>query len=133
MSWRDTPKGVGGRSYRCQSKVQPSTKGAHSMAIHPDFGRKLVRADQLGNDRDRELWLCRKTTDGRELILVVRDRSFAGRRGGESTRSFSGPVVSLNSKVGQELSVTPMGEDTWTFTADAMVAMAVPLEEGDPI
>jgi hypothetical protein len=93
----------------------------------PKFGQKLVTASEVGKD-DR---IFRKTETGGELMMLVQDLSWAV-RDGQSSISYTGPTFALNpSKVGEQMSGSELGEDTWTIPLGGTLYKVVPIEECD--
>jgi hypothetical protein len=93
----------------------------------PKFGQKLVRAAEVRR-YDR---IFRKTDAGGELMMLVHDLGFAS-RDGQSVMTYTGPTYALNpSKVGEQMTGSELGEDTWTIPLSGMVHKVVPIEEAE--
>lgn len=93
----------------------------------PKFGQKLVSASEVGGG-DR---IFRKTSDGVELMMLVDDLGFKITQT-EKTLSYTGRAFRLDpSAVGQQISGTEVGVQTWTIPATGKVTKVVPIAEAE--
>lgn len=94
------------------------------------YGQKRVRATEV-RPYDR---IFRTANDGSERMMLVHDFSFVSRQGENpgTFLTFNGPTYRLNpSKVGEQMSGTELGEDSWTIPNTGMVLKVVPIEEAE--
>ena len=93
----------------------------------PEYGQKLVSATEVRAD-DR---IFRKTAEGVELMMLVDDLGFEITKT-EKTLSYTGRAFRLESSaVGQQISGTEVGVQTWTIPANGKVTKVVPIAEAE--